>query len=159
ESIAGIMGGEKTGCDENTTDVLIESALWEPLNIARTGRRLGVNSDARHRFERGVDPAFMLPGLELATAMVLELCGGTASDVLVAGEVPEPRTVIEFPVNEVKRIAGIDPSVSDVVQILGALGFATEARRAEGAITVTAPSWRPDVSIKTDLVEEIVRIV
>jgi len=87
ESIAGIMGGEATGCDGDTTDVLIESALWEPLNIARTGRRLAIDSDARHRFERGVDPAFMVPGLELATRMVMDLCGGAASDIVVAGEV------------------------------------------------------------------------
>ncbi len=78
ESLAGIMGGEASGCDENTTDVLIESALWDPLNIAQTGRKLGINTDARYRFERGVDPAFMLPGLELATQMVIELCGGDA---------------------------------------------------------------------------------
>ena len=76
ESLAGIMGGEATGCSETTTDVLIESALWDELNIAQTGRKLGINSDARYRFERGVDPAFMLPGLELATQMVLDLCGG-----------------------------------------------------------------------------------
>ncbi len=81
ESIAGIMGGEATGCDETTTDVLIESALWDPLNIHRTGRRLGIVSDARHRFERGVDPAFMVPGLELATRMVMDLCGGTPSEI------------------------------------------------------------------------------
>ena len=81
ESLAGIMGGEASGCDETTTDVLIESALWEPLNIAQTGRKLGINSDARYRFERGVDPNFMLPGLELATQMVLELCGGTPSEI------------------------------------------------------------------------------
>lgn len=88
ESIAGIMGGEASGCDETTTDVLIESALWEPLNIAATGRKLGVHSDARHRFERGVDPAFMLPGLDLATRLVLELCGGTPSEIVVAGRFP-----------------------------------------------------------------------
>ena len=78
ESIAGIMGGEHSGCDAATTDVLIESALWEPLNIARTGRSLGINTDARYRFERGVDPAFTVPGADLATALVLEICGGTA---------------------------------------------------------------------------------
>ncbi len=80
------MGGEASGCDESTTDVLIESALWEPLNIAQTGRKLGINSDARYRFERGVDPAFMVPGLELATQMVLDLCGGTPSEITVAGD-------------------------------------------------------------------------
>ena len=90
ESLAGIMGGEATGCSETTTDVLIESALWEPLNIAQSGRKLGIVSDARYRFERGVDPAFMLPGLELATAMVLELCGGEPSEVTVAGSLRRP---------------------------------------------------------------------
>ena len=86
ESLAGIMGGEATGCSETTTDVLIESALWDAFNIAQTGRKLGINSDARYRFERGVDPNFMLPGLELATQMVLDLCGGTPSEIVVAGD-------------------------------------------------------------------------
>src|SRR3954469_22273457 len=104
ESLAGIMGGEASGCDETTTDVLIESALWDPLNIAQTGRKLGINSDARYRFERGVDPAFMVPGLELATQMVLELCGGTASEIVVAGEPQAPDRVINFPPSEVKRL-------------------------------------------------------
>lgn len=159
ESIAGIMGGEASGCDENTTDVLIESALWEPLNIAATGRKLGLHSDARHRFERGVDPAFMVPGLELATAMVLDLCGGVASDILVAGEVPEPRMVIDFPVSEIRRLAGIDPSISDATAILEALGFACRPHRLDGTITVSVPTWRPDVTLKADLVEEVVRII
>lgn len=159
ESIAGIMGGEASGCTEETTDVLIESALWEAMNIAQTGRKLGVNSDARHRFERGVDPAFMVPGLELATRLVLDLCGGTASEILVAGEVPEPVMAIDFPVSEIKRLSGIDPSVSDVTQILEYLGFGCKPHRTEGTILVTVPSWRPDVSIKADLVEEVVRII
>ena len=88
ELIGGIMGGEASGCDESTTDVLIESALWDPLNIAESGRRLGINTDARYRFERGVDPAFTLPGLELATRMVLEFCGGEASRITLAGRSP-----------------------------------------------------------------------
>ena len=93
ESLAGIMGGEATGVSEATTDVLIESALWDPLNIAQTGRKLGIHSDARYRFERGVDPAFLLPGLELATQMVIELCGGKPSEIALAGnpEIPEQR--------------------------------------------------------------------
>src|SRR6185437_8749415 len=86
ESLAGIMGGEASGCSETTTDVLIESALWDELNIAQTGRKLAINSDARYRFERGVDYAFMLPGLELAAQMVLDLCGGEASEIVVAGD-------------------------------------------------------------------------
>ena len=84
------MGGEATGVSETTTDVLIESALWDPLNIAQTGRKLGIHSDARYRFERGVDPNFMLPGLELATQMVIELCGGTPSEITVAGDPQMP---------------------------------------------------------------------
>jgi len=159
ESIAGIMGGEASGCDETTTDVLIESALWDPLNIHRTGRRLAIVSDARHRFERGVDPAFMVPGLELATRMVMDLCGGTASDILVAGEVPEPADVVDFPVSEVKRLAGIDPSISEVTKILDDLGFTSQPHRTKGTITVSIPTWRPDAAIKADIVEEIVRII
>ena len=124
ESLAGIMGGEASGCSEETVDVLIESALWEPLAIAQTGRKLGINSDARYRFERGVDPAFMVPGLELATQLVLELCGGTPSDIVVAGTVPEPHRSIAFPVSEVKRLAGIDPTEDEIRQVLTALGFA-----------------------------------
>ena len=109
ESLAGIMGGEETGCSEATTDVLIELALWEPLNIAQTGRKLGINSDARYRFERGVDPAFMVPGLELATQMVLDLCGGTPSEITVAGDPQHAGDrVIDFPLAEVKRLAGLD---------------------------------------------------
>src|SRR5512139_3026718 len=108
ESLSGIMGGEATGCSETTKNVLIESALWDELNIAQTGRKLGINSDARYRFERGVDPAFMVPGLELATRMVLDLCGGEPSEVtVVGGALPEDR-VIEFPVDEIKRLAGLD---------------------------------------------------
>src|SRR5207248_3356939 len=108
ESLAGIMGGEHSGCDESTTDVLIESALWEPINIAQTGRKLGINSDARYRFERGVDPNFMGPGLELATRMVLDLAGGRPSEVTVAGEAHGEDRVIDFPLSELKRLAGID---------------------------------------------------
>src|SRR3954469_26070268 len=108
ESLAGIMGGEASGCSETTTDVLIESALWEPLNIAQTGRKLGINSDARYRFERGVDPNFMRPGLELATTTVIELCGGTPQEAVVAGKAEAPEKVIDFPTSELKRLAGLD---------------------------------------------------
>jgi len=98
ESLAGIMGGEASGCDEGTTDVLIESALWNEINIAQTGRKLGINSDARYRFERGVDPAFMVPGLELATRLVMEICGGTPSENVVVGNAFGDERVIDFSV-------------------------------------------------------------
>ena len=157
ESLAGIMGGEATGCSEATTDVLIESALWDPLNVAQTGRKLGINSDARYRFERGVDPAFMVPGLEFATQLVLELCGGTPSEVTVAGGALPPARVIDFPVSEVKRLTGLDVTLADIRRVLGTLGFAVAG---EGTtVKVTVPTWRPDVEGKADLVEEVARIV
>ncbi len=156
ESIGGIMGGEHSGCDEATTDVLIESALWDPLNIARTGRMLGVNTDARYRFERGVDPAFNRSGLELATRMVLDLCGGEPSEVLVAGGVKSAVKTVEFPTSEVKRLSGLQLPVEDMRRILTALGFGVSG--AGERLSVTVPSWRPDVEGKADLVEEIIRI-
>src|SRR4029077_8513855 len=108
ESLAGIMGGEKTGCSEATTDVLIESALWNEINIAQSGRKLGINSDARYRFKRGVDPAFMVPGLEMATRLVTELCGGSPSENVVVGKAYGDDRIIDFPLTEVKRLAGIE---------------------------------------------------
>jgi phenylalanyl-tRNA synthetase beta chain len=157
ESLAGIMGGEASGCDETTTDVLIESALWEPLNIAQTGRKLGINSDARYRFERGVDPNFMAPGLELATQMVIELCGGTPSEVTVAGKAEAPDKVIDFPTSELKRLAGLDLGLIEMRRVLQKLGFYIAGQDAR--VRIAAPSWRPDIEGKADIVEEIVRIV
>ena len=97
ESIGGIMGGEHSGCDENTTNVVIESALWDAMNIARTGRTLGIITDARYRFERGVDPEFMVPGLELATQLVLDFCGGTPSEAKVIGYKGHTPKTVQFP--------------------------------------------------------------
>lgn len=157
ESIAGIMGGEASGCDETTRDVLIESALWDPLNIARTGRALGISTDARYRFERGVDPAFMLPGLDLATAMVRELCGGEATEAVIAGDPSPPRSALHLPKGEVKRLTGLETDAEETQRILTALGF-TVTPKGE-AFDVVAPSWRPDVHGSADLVEEVLRIV
>jgi len=157
ESLAGIMGGEATGCSETTTDVLIESALWDPTNITQTGRKLGINSDARYRFERGVDPAFMVPGLELATKMVLDLCGGTPSEIVVAGDPHGEDRVIDFPLGEMRRLAGLDVRLPEVRRVLGHLGFFV-AGQGE-MVKVAVPSWRPDVEGKADIVEEVVRIL
>jgi phenylalanyl-tRNA synthetase beta chain len=157
ESLAGIMGGEASGCDENTTDVLIESALWSPLNIAQTGRKLGINSDARYRFERGVDPSFMQPGLELATQMVLDLCGGAPSEIALAGSAHADDRVVTFPVTEVKRLSGLDVPLAEMKRVLGHLGFFV-AGQGE-TVKVAVPSWRPDIEGKADIVEEVVRIV
>src|SRR3712207_6101469 len=156
ESIGGIMGGEHSGSDETTTDVLIESALWDPLNIAQTGRKLGIITDARYRFERGINPAFTVPGLDLATQMVIDLCGGEASEAVVAGNVPQDRRVIEFPWSEVPRLSGLDVQPFESEQILKKLGF--QVQGSGERVSVTAPSWRPDIEGKADLVEEVIRI-
>ena len=113
ESIAGVMGGEHSGSDENTTDVLIESALWTQLNIAKTGRDLKIITDARYRFERGVDPEFMVPGLDLATKMVIDFCGGEASEAIVEGFAKPEAKLVSFPVSEVKRLTGIEVSSAE----------------------------------------------
>ena len=157
ESLSGIMGGEESGCDANTTDVLIESALWAPLNIAQTGRKLGINSDARYRFERGVDPAFMVPGLELATAMVLDFCGGEPSDITIAGSAHADDRISEFPVAEVKRLSGLDVPLPEMKRVLSHLGFFVAG--AGDTVKVAVPSWRPDIEGKADIVEEVVRIL
>jgi len=156
ESIAGIMGGEHSGCDEATTDVLIESALWDPLSIAQSGRKLGINTDARYRFERGVDPDFCLPGLELATRMVMELCGGEPSRVELAGAIPSTDRIIDFPWAEVVRLTGLSLPLPEMKVILRELGF--WASGSDRMVKVAVPSWRPDIEGRADLVEEIVRI-
>jgi phenylalanyl-tRNA synthetase beta chain len=156
ESIAGIMGGEHSGCDETTRDVLIESALWDSLNIARTGRMLGINSDARYRFERGVDPEFAIPGADLATKLVVELCGGTPTELFVAGDVPGRPQPIAFPFSEVRRLTGLEVPEDAARRILSSLGFAIAG--SSPVVAVTPPSWRPDIEGKADLVEEVMRI-
>jgi len=157
ESLAGIMGGEASGCSAETTDVLIESALWNEINIAQSGRKLGINTDARYRFERGVDPAFMVPGLDLATRLVMEFCGGTPSDAVIVGRPFGDDRIIDFPLAEVKRLAGIEVALPEVRRILTHLGFAVAGQGA--VVKVAVPSWRSDVHGKADIVEEIVRIV
>ena len=157
ESLSGIMGGEASGCSDKTTDVLVKSALWDALNIAQTGRKLGITSDARYRFERGVDPAFMLPGLELATQMILDLCGGEASDTVVAGDPTPQERVIDFPSSDLLRLAGLKLPLADTRRVLEKLGFFAAGQGER--MKVAVPSWRPDVHGRADIVEEIVRII
>ncbi|MBD3765217.1 MAG: phenylalanine--tRNA ligase subunit beta [Rhodobacterales bacterium] len=152
ESLAGIMGGELSGCTEATTDVFLESAYWDPITIAATGRALRINSDARYRFERGVDPAFTLPGLELATQMVLDLCGGEASEVVSDGAVPETARAYRLDPARVVRLVGMDIPAETQRATLEALGFTLAGDMA------SPPSWRPDILGEADLVEEVARI-
>ncbi len=157
ESLAGVRGGEASGCSEQTTDVLIESALWVPLNIAQTGRKLGINSDARYRFERGVDPAFMVPGLELATQMVLDLCGGEPSEIVAVGDTHGDERVIDFPLDALPRLAGLEVPFPELRRVLDQLGFFVAGQGK--VVKVAVPTWRPDVSGVADVVEEVMRIV
>ena len=152
ESLAGVMGGAASGCSAQTTDVFVESAFWDPITIATTGRALKINSDARYRFERGVDPAFTLPGLDLACQMILDLCGGQASDVVHDGAAPDTtRTYLLNPAR-VNSLVGMDIAEDIQRTILKSLGFTLSGDLA------TPPSWRPDILGDADLIEEIARV-
>ena len=155
--LGGIMGGEASGCGEDTVNVFIESAYFDPIRTASTGRKLNIVSDARFRFERGVDPAFVVSGLDMATQMVVEICGGEASTVTLAGEPPEENLVIEFDSAEVKRLTGLELAPAEIKFILKQLGFWLSGDGPEYRVSV--PSWRPDVSQAADLVEEVIRII
>ncbi|NUH66637.1 phenylalanine--tRNA ligase subunit beta [Sulfitobacter sp. S0837] len=152
ESIAGIMGGEATGVTEDTVNVFVESAYWDPVQIAYAGRALKINSDARYRFERGVDPAWTPYGIEHATRMILDHAGGEASEVVVAGQVPDTRRAYKLDAAKVQSLVGMTIPESDQRQTLTALGFQLDGDMAQ------VPSWRPDVQGEADLVEEVARI-
>ncbi len=152
ESLAGIMGGEVSGCTEETVNVFLESAYWDPITIAATGRALKINSDARYRFERGVDPAFTLDGLELATRMVMEICGGEVSEVVQDGAVPDTARSYRFDPLRVRALVGMDVPEAQQRATLEALGFTLTGDQAQ------PPSWRPDILGEADLVEEIARV-
>jgi phenylalanyl-tRNA synthetase beta chain len=156
-SLGGIMGGESTGCTAATTEVVLEVALFDPLRTALTGRRLGIESDARARFERGVDPAMVLPGMEYATRLILELCGGQASRPIVAGAVPGTRAPFRFRMQQLERLAGIALHGAVIERHLRALGFGAEWVE-DGVLQVAPPSWRHDVTMEADVVEELVRL-
>jgi phenylalanyl-tRNA synthetase beta chain len=156
EAIGGVIGGLRTGCTEATTSVFIEAAYFDAVRTARTGRRLRVLSDARYRFERGVDPAFTPAGIELATRMILELCGGEASEVVVAGAVPRTARSYRFDPARVARLVGMEIPEAEQIRILTALGFTLAGE--PGALRAEPPSWRPDVQGEADLVEEIARV-
>jgi len=155
--LGGILGGEESSCTDQTTNVLIECAWFDPQSIAQTGRKTGIVSDARYRFERSVDPAFVRPGLELATRMVLDLCGGEPCDVCIAGDVEIPDTRIDFPRAEIGRLTGLDIPFDEFKSTLTRLGFRISG--SGDTVEIAVPSWRPDVTMKADIVEEIMRMV
>ena len=152
-----MIGGEATGCTEATTEVFIEAALFDPVRTAATGRRLNISSDARYRFERGLDPAFVRDGLEIATRLMLDLCGGEASEIVTAGSVRDWRRRYVLRSERPATLGGLDVSPEESVAILTALGFAVE-RLAGDNLAAEPPSWRGDIEGEADLVEEIVRV-
>ena len=155
--LGGVMGGIRSGTTEGTVNVLMECASWDPDLIAQTGRKTGIVSDARYRLERNVDPALTEPGLELATRLMLELVGGEAMEPVISGEDVFPNTVVEFPLSEVERLTGLRTSAGEIEAILGRLGFKLDG--TGNTRKVKAPSWRPDVTMKADLAEEVMRMV
>ncbi|MBM3565707.1 MAG: phenylalanine--tRNA ligase subunit beta [Alphaproteobacteria bacterium] len=155
-ALGGIIGGEASGCTATTTDVFVESAWFDPVRTAATGRRLEIVSDARYRFERGIDPAFLKDGMEIATRLIIELCGGEASEVVSAGQEPAWRRTIGLRPERVRTLAGLDLSAADIERILKALGF--EIAREGNNFKVTPPSWRADIVGEACLVEEVARI-
>ncbi|MDE2030228.1 MAG: phenylalanine--tRNA ligase subunit beta, partial [Alphaproteobacteria bacterium] len=158
-SLAGIMGGSSSSCDENTTDVFLEAAYFDPIRTAMTGRALQVTSDARYRFERGIDPLFTIPGTELATRLIVELCGTpetVVSELEIAGEVFAPEQPIMLNLKKCLRHTGVDVPEAEQERILSLLGF--DVKKKSGKLAVTPPSWRPDIEGEADLVEEIIRV-
>ncbi len=158
-SLAGIMGGERGKCDETTRNIFIEAAYFDPIRTATTGRVLNISSDARYRFERGIDPDFTSVGADLATRLVLDLCGTAETKIgplCVSGAVPETRRHIQLSLTKCARHTGVEVSVIRQIEILRALGFEVEQKNEY--LHVTTPSWRPDVEGDVDLVEEIIRI-
>ena len=152
ESIAGIMGGLNTGCDENTVNVFVESAYWDPTKIAITGRKLKINSDARYRFERGVDPLFTISGCDHAVALIQKFGGGEASNLITAGSVPDVSRSYTLDTDRVESLVGMEISAKMQIKYLTDLGFIIKGDQAY------VPSWRPDILCSADLVEEVARI-
>lgn len=156
ESLAGVMGGLATGCSDATTDVLLECALFDPIRVAATGRQLQIISDARYRFERGIDPTSVQSGCDAATTMILELCGGTASDIALAGTAPTSRPRIHYFPDHVARLTGVDVPAEKQKQFLTALGCDVHSHGDH--YDITPPAWRHDLTLPQDIVEEVLRL-
>ncbi len=154
--LGGVMGGVSTACQPETTNVFLEAAWFDPITIAKAGRKLGIDSDARYRFERGVDPETMLPGIELATRLIIDMCGGEPSDVVVTGEIPTISKNVALRPDRVGHLGGVDVAEPEIIDILTRLGF--QVAKKGDKLNVTTPSWRCDIDGEADLVEEVLRI-
>jgi phenylalanyl-tRNA synthetase beta chain len=154
--LGGVIGGEPSGCTEKTVNVFVEAALFDPIRTAMTGRRHQILSDARYRFERGLDPAAVQPEMEAATRLIQELCGGEASELVITGKAPEWKRSYTLRPTRIHALGGVDVPLDRATGILGDLGF--EVARESGALKVSPPPWRGDVQGEADLVEEVIRI-
>lgn len=155
-AIGGIIGGSKTGCTEKTRNVFLEIALFNPINVAQAGRKLQIESDARYRFERSVDSEFMQQGAEIATRMILDLCGGEAGNLVIAGKKPAAKKPVNLRPQRIKELTGVSLNKKQIIDILQILGFKTSSNTS--GIKVAIPSWRKDIEQEVDLIEEVVRI-
>lgn len=156
ESLGGIMGGEETGCTDETTNVILEAAFFDSVVTAITGRKLGVLSDARYRFERTVDPTTIEPGIEAATQMILDLCGGEPSHTMMTGDVPDLTLSFDYSPDRVETLGGVVIPESRQEEILSKLGFTIDKKGSDWSLT--RPSWRPDIEGPADIVEEVLRV-
>jgi phenylalanyl-tRNA synthetase beta chain len=156
ESLGGVMGGEASGCTESTTDVFVEAALFDPIRTATTGRKHDIISDARYRFERGLDPAAVIDGMDAATKMIIELCGGEPSELVVTGQPPEWKRAYTLRPERLFGLGGLELPIAEASAILARLGFTVAP--AGQALEVTPPSWRSDIHGEADLIEEVARI-
>jgi phenylalanyl-tRNA synthetase beta chain len=155
-ALGGIIGGEPTGCTDETVNVFVECAYFDPWRTAKAGRFLQIDSDARYRFERGIDPSFTIEGMEIATRLIMDICGGEASEVVTAGAVPAWERDIEYDTSLVGKMIGVDVDAKEQSRILSSLGF--EVSENGNKWSVRTPSWRGDVEGKADLVEEVMRV-
>lgn len=156
EALGGVMGGEVSGVSADTVNVFIEAAYFDPVRTAMTGRKLNLQSDARYRFERGIDPAFLETGMEIATRLVMDLCGGEPSEVVVAGANPDAGRTLDFRPDRVRELTGVDVSRDEIQRILAVLGFGISGDGDQWQVKI--PSWRSDIVHEACLVEEVIRI-
>ncbi len=154
--LGGVIGGTKTSTEFDTKNILLESAYFLPSSIRKTGRELNINTDAKYRFERGIDPNSIKEGLEIATGLIISICGGEASKFLITGKTSQKKKVIDLKIEKFKDLIGISISISEAYKILSSLGF--KVKKTKKALKVEIPSWRPDVSQDVDLIEELIRI-
>ena len=154
--LGGIIGGTKTSTEYETKNILLESAYFLPSSIRKTARELSINTDAKYRFERGIDPNSVIEGLEIATDLILNICGGQASKFLIKGKSMQKRKTLKFEVNNFENLIGVPITINEAQKIFLSLGF--KCSKIKKDLKVEVPTWRPDISQDVDLIEELIRI-